>query len=177
MLQQFDQYNIHPLDTNNPEAFYKLTASNRSRLEDFFAGTVARTLSLVDTQDYCKGIDARVAAKQYFPFGITDMQTGELIGLVDVKNIDWDCFKAEIGYFVDLNYEGRGLTSKALGMVVDYIRKMYPLKQLLCRVASVNIASRQVAIRNGFEFEKTVAKDYTTTKGEAVDLDYYVKFI
>ncbi|RIA10182.1 RimJ/RimL family protein N-acetyltransferase [Flavobacteriaceae bacterium MAR_2010_72] len=174
MSLQFDHYSIQPLDTSKPEDFYHLIATNRLRLEDFFAGTVAKTMTLEATKAYCHAIDARVATKQYIPFIIVDRHTNQWVGLLDVKNIDWESAIAELGYFIDVNYEGRGLTSKALGLLMNYLKETYPLKQLLCRVASENIASKQVALRNGFQFEKKVANDYTTTKGKTVDLDYYV---
>ncbi|MFC4721798.1 GNAT family N-acetyltransferase [Geojedonia litorea] len=175
MSLQFDHYRIQHLDTRNPDAFFYLMSSNRPRLEDFFAGTVAKTNTLADTKAYCKNIDLRVAAKQYVPFCLIDTTTNQWVGFIDIKNIDWDTSIAEMGYFIDAHYEGRGLSSKAVGLITDYLKNNYPLKQLVCRVASHNIASKQVALRNGFQFQKTVPKDYTTTKGEVVDLDYYVK--
>lgn len=175
MTLQFDNYLIRPLDTSNPEAFFYLMSSNRPRLEDFFAGTVAKTMTLQATKDYCKVIDARVAAKQYIPFSIIDTKTNQWVGMLDLKNIDWESAKAELGYFIDTHYEGRGLTSKALALLIGFLKENYPLKYLLCRVASENKASKQVALRNGFLFEKTVASDYTTTRGQVVDLDYYIR--
>jgi ribosomal-protein-serine acetyltransferase len=175
MTLQFEHYRIQPLDTRNPDAFFNLISSNKPRLEDFFAGTVAKTSTLEDTIAYCQNINARVAAKQYFPFSIIDTKTNQWVGLIDVKNIDWDNSMAEMGYLIDEHYQGRGLTSKAVGLLIEYLKENYPLNQLLCRVASKNKASKQVALRNGFQFERTVDKDYTTTKGEVVDLDYYVR--
>jgi hypothetical protein len=46
--------------------------------------------------------------------------------LVDVKNIDWNVPKAELDSFIDSNYEGLGITTKATVLVIDYLRA--PLK-------------------------------------------------
>jgi len=170
---QFDTYAISSLDTSNPKAFFDIINNNRSRLEDFFAGTVSRTMTLKDTEDYCKVIEQRIVDKSYFPFSITEILTNSYVGFIDVKNIDWNIPKAELGYFIDSHYEGKRIVSKALGYVVDYLNATYNIRKLLCRVASQNAGSIAVALKNGFQLEGTIRCDYKTTKGEIVDLNYY----
>jgi len=170
---QFETYAISGLDTSNPTAFFNIINSNRSRLEDFFAGTVSRTMTLIDAIDYCKVIEQRREDKSYFPFSITDLRTNIYVGFIDVKNIDWNIPKAELGYFIDSRYEGKGIISKALGHVVDHLKATYNFRKLLCRVSSQNAGSITVALKNGFQLEGTIRCDYKTTKGEIVDLNYY----
>ena len=174
MKIEFDNFNIADFDTQEAAAFFNLIDSNRSGLEDFFAGTVSQTKTLEDTIDYCTVIEQRVKDKTYFPHIITNKQD-EFIGLIDVKNISWDIPKAEIGYFVDSNYEGKGIISKALGGMVDYLIETYQFKKLLCRVSSNNQGSINVALKNDFQLEGTIRNDYRTTKGEIVDMNYYGK--
>ncbi|WP_235989329.1 GNAT family N-acetyltransferase [Psychroserpens algicola] len=169
----FDHFNINLLQAHEGEAFHDLINLNRVRLEDFFAGTVAKTLTLDDTLKYCEEIQERIKAKSYFPYVITDTKTNTFVGLVDVKNIDWNVPKAELGYFIDTNYSGRGITSKAVSMVIEALIEIYQFKKLLCRVGSKNLGSINVALKNKFELEGTIRNDYRTTKGEIVDLNYY----
>lgn len=172
MNQLFENYKIESFNTQQSESFFNLIDSNRARLEDFFAGTVSRTRTLEDTKDYCNNITQRVTDKSYFPYIISN-NTGVFIGLIDVKNIDWNVPKAEIGYFIDANYEGQGVISKALGFVIDYLIDEYQFKKLLCRANSKNPGSINVALNNGFQLEGTIRNDYRTTKGHIVDLNYY----
>lgn len=168
---QTDQFTISNLDTTNPEALYQIISQNRSRLEDFFAGTVKFTKTLEDTTDYCKVIDSRVADKSYFPYIVS--RNGLYIGLIDVKNIDWNIPKAELGYFIDSAFEGKGIISKAVAIVIDYITAEYKFKKLLCRVGSENLGSAKIAQKNGFELEGTIRLDYRKTDGQLVDLQYF----
>ncbi len=170
---QFESYSISSLDTSKAEAFYNLIASNRDRLEDFFAGTVSKTRTLNDTVDYCKVIEERRTEQSYFPFIISDSKTKAYIGFIDVKNIVWNIPKAELGYFIDSHYEGKGIISKVLGHVIDYLTLTYNFKKLLCRAAPHNRGSIAVALKNGFQLEGTIRRDYRTTKGEIVDMNYY----
>jgi len=93
--------------------------------------------------------------------------------LVDVKNINWEVPKAELGYFIDKHYEGQGITTIASRLVVDHIVSEYKFIKLLCRASTRNKGSIAVILKNGFELEGTIKKDYRTTKGEIVDLNYY----
>jgi len=171
----FENYSISVFNTEQSADFFHLIDSNRVRLEDFFAGTVVKTQTLKDTIAYCEAISENVKKRSYFPYIITNNEDGSFIGLIDVKNIDWNVPKAEIGYFIAANFEGKGVISRGFKAVVEYLIKEYQFKKLLCRVGSKNTGSINVALKNGFELEGTIRNDYRTTKGEIVDLNYYGK--
>ncbi|WP_033962099.1 GNAT family N-acetyltransferase [Psychroserpens jangbogonensis] len=169
----FDHYKVNLLQANESEVFFNLIDNNRPRLEDFFAGTVSKTLTLDATEKYCVEIQQRIQNISYLPFMITDNHTNAFVGLVDVKNIDLNVPKAELGSFIDLKYEGKGIVTEATKLVVDHIVEHYKFIKLLCRASSRNKGSIAVILKNGFELEGTIRKDYRTTKGEIVDLNYY----
>ncbi len=172
---KFENFEIRLLQPNEGEAFFNLIENNRSRLEDFFAGTVSKTKTLEDTLLYCEEIQEKIKDFSYLPYMITDTNTNEFIGLVDVKNINKDIPKAELGSFIDRQYEGKGIVTDATQLVVDHIVKEYKFIKLLCRANARNKGSIAVILKNGFELEGTIRRDYKTTKGEVVDLNYYGK--
>jgi ribosomal-protein-serine acetyltransferase len=169
----FDNYKIELLNKNGGKAFFNLIENNRARLEDFFAGTVAKTKTLEDTLKYCEEIQKRINSISYLPYMIIDINSNEYIGLVDVKNIDMNVPKAELGSFIDKDYEGKGVVSKATPLVINHIVNEFKFIKLLCRANSRNKGSIAVILKNGFELEGTIRKDYRTTNGEIVDLNYY----
>ncbi|WP_299124462.1 GNAT family protein [uncultured Winogradskyella sp.] len=173
MKMIFDNFKIDLLQPNEGEELFNLIDNNRARLEDFFAGTVSKTRTLEDTLAYGVEIQKRINFISYLPYMITDVNTNKFIGLVDVKNIDMNVPKAELGSFIDEDYEGRGIVSKATNLVIDHIIVEYKFIKLLCRANSRNKGSIAVILKNGFELEGTIRKDYRTTKGEIVDLNYY----
>jgi len=170
---QFEKYKISLLEVNQSESFFNLIANNRARLEDFFAGTVSKTKTLEATIDYCKEITQKIEDRSYLPYMITNIETNEIIGLIDVKNIDWNVPKAELGAFIDKAHESMGVITKASTLVVDHLIEKHQFKKLLCRANSRNKGSINVILKNGFELEGTIRNDYKTTKGEIVDLNYY----
>ena len=173
MKLHFNDCQISNLDTDDYLSFFNLIENNRKRLEDYFSGTVSKTKTKAATIEYCTVICERIKTKEYFPYVIIDKKSKTLIGLIDVKNIDWRVPKAELGYFIDYNYEGHGIITKALSLVIDFLIAHYQFKKLFCRINSKNIGSIKVATKNGFEFEGQIRSDYKTTSGEIVDMNYY----
>ena len=174
-MSTVDPYYLKLLSQSYGEAFFNLIENNRSRLEDFFAGTVCKTETLEDTLSYCEEIEERIKAKTYFPYLIIETVSQKVIGLIDVKNIDWEIPKAELGAFIDQNHEGKGIITALGKELIHQIIKEHQFKKLLCRAASRNTRSIKVIERIGFELEGTIRRDYRTTKGELVDLNYYGK--
>ena len=172
-MMQFEKYKISLLEVNQSELFFNLINDNRERLEDFFAGTVSKTKTLDETLRYCNEIAQKIEDRSYYPYMITNLETNEIIGLIDVKNIDWNVPKAELGAFIDKSHESKGVITKAAALVVDHLIETYQFKKLLCRANSRNKGSINVILKNGFELEGTIRNDYKTTKGEIVDLNYY----
>ena len=170
-----NQYKLELLSKEKSEPFFNLIQKNKSRLEDFFAGTVAKTNTMETTLVYCDEIEVKVENKVYFPYLISESTTGKLIGFIDVKNIDWNIPKAELGAFIDVNYEGKGIITNYIDYLIDEIVEQHNFKKLFCRIAKENKRSIQVALNNGFELEGVIKCDYRTTKGDLIDLNYYGK--
>lgn len=169
----FDHYELRLVQPADADAFFELIDHNRPRLEDFFAGTVARTRSLQDTRDYFKEIADRIEARTYFPHILIDLNTGQFIGFIDIKSIDWNIPKAEVGFFIDEHYEGLGILSQALPELIDFATSELQIRKLLIRTHPENYAARALAEKNGFQQEGIIRHDYKTSKGELVDLVYY----
>jgi len=172
-VMQFENYKISLLEADESELFFNLIDNNRERLEDFFAGTVSKTKTREDALSYCIELAQKIEEKSYFPYMIMNTKTNEIIGLIDVKNIDWKVPKAELGAFIDEKHESKGVITKAATLVIDHLIETYQFKKLLCRANARNLGSISVILKNGFKLEGTIRNDYKTTKGEIVDLNYY----
>lgn len=169
----FDNFSIRLLTLQDEEAFFKLIDRNRSRLEAFFSGTVSKTRTGEETSLYIKEIVAKAEQKTYLPFLIIDNNNGSVAGFIDIKNIDWNIPKGELGCFIDAAYENQGIPTKAMRLFTDHCFANYGFKKLFLRTHQSNVAARKVAESSGFEVEGTIRRDYKTTSGELVDLIYY----
>jgi RimJ/RimL family protein N-acetyltransferase len=170
---KFDKYAIRTINKEDTLSYFQLIENNRRRLEDFVAGIVSKTNSLADTEIFIDEIIEKNKDSTYFPYIIIDTSNQQLVGYIDVKNIDWNIQKAEVGYFIDEKYAGMGVTRNALNLVINYFFNELKFVKLLLRISPHNEPSRRLAEKCGFIVEGTIRKDYKTTKGEIIDLIYY----
>jgi arginine/ornithine N-succinyltransferase beta subunit len=84
----FHPYMLRPITADDGPELFRLIDTNRARLEDFFAGTVALTRTLGETEKHVMNMLAKADARTYFAFALVDERTGTMAGFVDIKNID-----------------------------------------------------------------------------------------
>ena len=98
---KFENYIVRLIEISDLEQYYLLIENNRKRLEDFFTGTVSRTNTFEETKIFLEENVQKSFAKLYFPFIIENTETNEIVGFIDIKNIDWNIPKAELGCYTD----------------------------------------------------------------------------
>jgi RimJ/RimL family protein N-acetyltransferase len=170
---KFDQFSIRRVEITDLQDYFDLIQRNRARLEDFFAGTVALTKNLEDTKAHLKDVIAKAERKNYFPFVVVDIATNKIISSIQVKSVDWSIPKAELGYYIDSAYEGKGIVATAISFITHFCFEELKFEKLYIRTHEENVPSRKVAEKNGFELEGIIRLDYKTTSGRVVDLMYY----
>lgn len=169
----FDNYTIRLLTSNDLDAYFQLIERNRSRLEDFFTGTVSRTRTYEDTRQFLADVVQRTKDRTYFPYIIIDNSNQKIAGFLDLKNIDWNIPKSELGLYIDIDYANKGIATNAFRIFCDFCFSEYKFRKLFLRTHHSNTSARKVAEKCGFEIEGTIRLDYKTTSGEIVDLVYY----
>jgi len=172
---KFDNYSIRLLEIQDLDNYFQLVENNRQRLEDFFTGTVSKTKTYEDTRNFVTDIIKRAKEKVYFPYLVIDNSNQNIVGFLDLKNIDWSIPKSEIGFYIDKDYAGKGITTKALNLLCGFCFSEYKFQKIFLRTHPSNISARTVAEKSGFELEGINRKDYKTTSGKIVDLVYYGK--
>lgn len=78
------------------------------------------------------------------------------IGIVPKDNVYRK--NAEIGYFVGEKYWGKGIATKAIGLVVTYIFQHFDIERIYAEPYAHNTASRRVLDKNGFICEAILKK-------------------
>lgn len=172
---KFENYELRLIENKDAISFFQLIEDNRPRLEDFIAGIVSRSKTLPDTEIFVYEIIQKRESKTYFPYLLIDRANNEFVGFFDVKNIDWNIRKAEIGFFIDKNHTGKGLASIFLKIVTSHYFDNLEFKKILLRIHTENSQSIKVAKNCGFKKEGIIKNDYKKTSGEIVDMIYYGK--
>jgi RimJ/RimL family protein N-acetyltransferase len=172
---KFEKYEIRLIKKEDAFPYFQLIENNRPRLEDFIAGIASKTKNRTDTEIFMDEIIEKNTNRTYFPYIIIDTSNEKFVGFFDVKNIDWNIPKAEIGYFIDKNYTGKGLASNFLKTMISHYLNNLEFKKIVLRIHKENIPSIKVAENCGFEKEGIIKNDYKKMNGEVVDMIYYGK--
>lgn len=169
----FENFAIRLLTIEDLDDYFQLVEQNRERLEDFFTGTVSKTKTYEDTKQFLIHILQRSKDKTYFPYIIVDQKKHKIVGFIDLKNIDWNIPKSEVGLYIDKDYTNKGISTKAFRLFCDYCFEEYQFKKLFLRTHHKNTFARRLAEKCNFEIEGIIRRDYKTTSGEIIDLIYY----
>jgi ribosomal-protein-serine acetyltransferase len=78
---------------------------------------------------------------------------GETIGQVCIKNIKWINRKAEIGFFVRRDMQGKGYGTSALKAIINYGFRRLNLYRLEAELIDGNEASMKMLLKEGFREE------------------------
>ena len=171
----FDHYSLRLLQLGDLDAYFEMVRRNRKRLADRFIGTVSRTKTLEEAQEFVEEMIRHTISNTYFPYVIVDENESRIIGFIDLKNIDWSIPKTQIGFYIDEGYEGKGIISQAVSKIIDYCFDEKGFEKLFMRIHPENMAAKKVAEKCGFELEGTIRRDYKTPSGQLVDLLYFGK--
>ena len=94
-----------------------------------------------------------------------------LVGIISLKNIDFDKNKAIVGYWIGELYWGKGIATESVALVISYAFSMLGLEEICAYVFSENKASIRVIEKNGMikkeelnEFNKMCGRYHRTTK-------------
>lgn len=101
------------------------------------------------------------------PFAV--VVSGRLVGQVTVAPVLRGAFNsAQIGYWVDSQYAGRGITPTAIALIVDHCFGPVGLHRVEANVRPENAASRRVLAKLGFR-EEGLHRRYLTIDGHYRD--------
>jgi RimJ/RimL family protein N-acetyltransferase len=88
-----------------------------------------------------------------FRFGIVPADTAEVVGVINLFNINRDDHNAEVGYWLGKRHWGRGLATEALGLVLRFAFREMKLHRVYAVTHSTNSPSISLLERYGFTRE------------------------
>ena len=131
------------------------------------------TNSVQEEIDFIKYARERTAA--YKALILTILMNDKAVGTVDLHNISEKNSRAEIGYWISKDVQGRGIMTESVKRLVEISFRDLNLQKIIIMAESENLKSRAVAERSGFLYEATL-KEHLVYKGEFKDLIVYSKF-
>jgi ribosomal-protein-alanine N-acetyltransferase len=98
---------------------------------------------------------------------------GVLVGIIEAFDFNKKVDMVTIGYFLAEAYWGKGIASKAVKMVVEFLFNQVEVNRIQAEVMLANEISKKVLIKNGFLKEGTIRQATLWSGKGIVDLEIY----
>jgi len=169
----FTDWKIETIDNILPEEFYNLIEKNKSHIAKTFPVTLANADSLNKAEDFLSVSQDKEKNNEGFYFYARDIKTNALIGYLCVKTIDYRISKCEFGYFIDEDFQGKGITSKMVSHALDFCFNELKLNKVFICTSEINFASQQVALKHNFKQEGILRDEFRNGDGELQNTVYF----
>lgn len=145
-----EEISIRMLAEKDAERLFEITDKSRDYLREWLPW-VDHTKAVQDSLTFIQTGFKIYNERTGLTAGIYYKNT--LVGVAGFNNIDWQNRIGYIGYWLAINYQGRGIMTRVARALTDYAFYEYELNRIEIRVADKNIKSQAIPERLGFTKE------------------------
>ena len=92
----------------------------------------------------------KIETNEGINWAITLKDSPKMIGIIGHYRIKWEHYRSEIGYMLLPEYNGQGIITEAIQLIVDYGFNTMKMHSLEAIIDPENIASARVLEKNNF---------------------------
>lgn len=149
-----DAIYLRPLELQDAAELLELRLRNQDFLAPFEPIRPASHLTLEGQQQQVADAVRDFAAGTGFAFGVFLSETDEMIGRIALSNVVRGAWQnATLGYFMDQDCNGKGYTTAAVRLALQFAFSDGKLHRVQAAVMPRNLASIRVLEKNGFRHE------------------------
>ncbi|MFD1672410.1 GNAT family N-acetyltransferase [Agrilactobacillus yilanensis] len=155
---------LRKLSIRDAQPLYALIQKNRAALPEY------GHMLPEDMTDFVRDRLAKEIIGQAYNTVI--LVDDEVVGSLDLHNIDTKNRRGEFGYWLDRDYQHQGIMTACVSVLVKILFEELHLNRLEIRLAATNNPSRQVAERLGFQLEG-ILRAFLVVDGQYEDIAIY----
>lgn len=164
-----DELTIKIFELKEADLLFELSQHAKKHLEPWFSW-VERTTSVVDTKYFIQRSLKQLAMKNGFHAGI--WYKSKLVGVIGLQFIDWLNRRTTIGLWISPDYEGKGIMTKSMDTLLQYVFNHLDLHRVEARCQADNIRTQRLFER--LQFTKDgMLRQAELLHGEYVDVCIY----
>jgi len=129
---------------------FNLAKENYEHLRPF-VHWITKDYSIETARDFIERTQKAFAEKTGQTFGI--FQNEKLVGAISFVVFNWKSRRTEIGYWIDKNYEGRGIVTESCKVLTNYAFQELKMNRIEIRCATENTRSCAVPERLNFKLD------------------------
>ena len=176
MHRDFENYYIEPIAEKDAWKLCDFIISNTERLKRYFPETLEQNLTPDLSRIFVVKKVKELNAKEEFLFKLKEKKNRTIIGLVYIKELDWNKKKAELAYCIAYQFEGMGIITNSVEILSDYAFDTLGLKTLQIIVHKTNPGSIKVAEKCGYTWQQTLLKEHTPPGENSLDMELYERY-
>jgi len=173
LIQEFEDFYLEAIHEKYAWRLCDFCTINNTRLQRFFP----KTLEQNSTPDLSKYFVERKLkefnAKEEFLFVLKEKENHTLIGLIYLKELDWEKKQGELAYAIGYQVEGKGYMTETVKVISDWAFNEHKLKILQIIVHIENKGSIRVAEKAGFTWQKVLMAAHTPPGENPLDMELY----
>lgn len=173
MIYNSEHFSISLLQPKDALQLNKLLVSNTERFIKYLPRTLEENSTLEGTQNYISRKIKAAKKKKTFVFVINDKHSRDIIGMIVLKNLDWEIKKGEFAYCIGKRFKGKGLMTAAVKETSAYAIESLGLKTLEILAHETNVSSVNVALKSGFKWKKTIKDAFASLNGTPQDIELF----
>ncbi|MBS1787703.1 MAG: GNAT family N-acetyltransferase [Acidobacteria bacterium] len=164
-----DEIEIRMFEESDTAEVFALVDRNREHLRRWLIW-VDRSDSPEATRQFIKDSQRRYENKEALSAGI--WYNGQLAGAIGVVHYDWFNRKLEIGYWISIDHQGKGIITRSVAAMIDDAFENLGLNRVEIQCATENVRSRAVPERLGFRSDG-VMRESSLLNNQFVDKVIY----
>ncbi|MFT8727794.1 MAG: GNAT family protein [Liquorilactobacillus ghanensis] len=168
-----DQIKLTLPDKGQATDLFQAIEHDRQELERWMPWTKT-TNSIKDEENFINYAREQVIQNKLLELVIVINKTAA--GMADLHNIDWGNRRAEVGYWLSSDFQGRGIMTETVKRLIKTAFADWSLHKVIIQADSENLASQAVARRLGFSKE-AVLKEQLYSGKEFHDLVVYTQLL
>lgn len=160
-----ERLNLLPFKAEHAPLVANLLQRNLERLSDPFQVTIRTITGEGGAIEWIEsGKKDWLNNHQYYR-GLFTKETNQYIGMIGLKRNYPGAPMAELAYYMDEAWEGKGLMTEAVGALMHWSATVLGIPVLYVRIEAANTGSRRVVEKLGFDYTHTVPEGLVFPSG------------
>ena len=170
-MSKVSEINIALITQDDVLPLNRLMVLNKDYFQRYLPKTIAANRTLGDSIRFIESIIEDYELKNQFLYTIKFR--AELVGLIYLKELDWEKKQGEFAYCLAEDFIGKGIISSAVKQLSTIAFNELSLENLIIITHKTNVGSTKVAEKCGFQHTKTLTNEFTPTGESPLDMELY----
>ena len=154
--------------------YFAVGQKNHQHLQQFEADNIILSAKTQEEAEITiRELNSDWIARNSFFLGAFDKQTLEFIAQIYIGVVNWELPEFEVGYFVDVDHQGKGFVTEAVKAALRFIFGYLKAQRVCLHTRDTNLPSQRVAERCGFTLEGHIRENKRDTDGTVSGDLYY----